>query len=115
MPHVIDRNATKQVELGPCECPDSPHPVDFIRLSLRYSYMDKMGLADAFGNGVEAAARYRFLKRVKDWNLSDDKGRKLPITHAVLGDLNDPTATKIWEAIDELDNTDEDAADLPNP
>jgi hypothetical protein len=89
--------------------------VDFVRLSLRYSYMDKMGLADAFGQGVESAARYRFLKRVKDWNLSDDKGRKLPITHSVLGDLNEATATRIWEAIDQMDNTDEDAADLPIP
>jgi len=115
MPHVVDRNAVKQIELGPCECPNTPHPVDFVRLSLRYSYMDKMGLADAFGQGVEAASRYRFLKRVKDWNFVDEKGRKLPISQATLSDLDEATATKVWEAIDKVDNDARDGDDLPNP
>jgi hypothetical protein len=113
MSHVIDRNAVKQVDLGPCDLPNCQYPVHWVKLGLRYSYMDKMGLADAFNNGVEQMARYRFLKRVKDWNLVDEKGRKLPITQNSLGELTEDIATQIWKAIDELDNEDAEP-DLPN-
>lgn len=114
MPHVVDRNAVKQVDLGLCGQDNCQIP-HWVKLSLRYSYMDKMGLADAAGQGVEAMARYRFLKRVKDWNLVDLAGKKLPVTHRSLDDINEQTADAIWEAINELDDADEDADDLPNP
>ena len=112
MSHVIDRNAVKQVDINvPCDC---PIPVHWVRLSEHYSYMDKMGLTDAASRGAESVSRFRFMKRLKDWNLVDEKGRKLPITHAMLGELSEGTATRIWDAIDKLDDADEDGDDLPN-
>ena len=111
MSHVVDRNAIKQMDINvPCDC---PIPVHWVRLSEHYSYMDKMGLADAASQGAESVSRFRFMKRLKDWNLVDAAGKKLPITYATLSDLNDATAEAIWDAIDALDDQ-PDADDLPN-
>lgn len=113
MSTLVNRNAVKQVELNvTCDVTDCSFPVHWVKLRERYSYMDKMALMDAMNQGVEAMARFRFLKRVQDWNLVDSAGKKLPITQATLTDLSEEWASAVWAAIDELDNTAEE--DLPN-
>ncbi len=115
MPHLVDRNAIRQVDIDvPCDVPNCPYPVHWVKLREHYSYMDKMGLADAASQGVETMARYRFLKRLKEWNLVDARGKLLPITQATLSDLDEDTASAIWKAIDELDDAGRAEADLPN-
>lgn len=81
MSRFADPNATKRMELGPCECPGSPHAEgDWIAMRCDLGADDLVFM--------ETAEPYARMERlVKGWNLIGDDGQVAPITHDYLGRL----------------------------
>lgn len=111
MTRFVDRDQTETVELGPCQCPNAPHGTDSVRLRKRLSYADQLHLADAAAQSMTEALWTLFNMRVAGWNLTDEKGRPVPMSRANWQNLDEETAKAIQEAINSLGN---DETDLPN-
>jgi hypothetical protein len=81
MSRFADPNATKRMELGPCECPGSPHAEgDWIALRSDLGADDLVFL--------ETAEPWdRMLRLVRGWNLIGDDGQVAPVTEDYLGRL----------------------------
>ena len=112
MSHLVDRNRVTVKELGPCECPGTPHETDTIRLLENISYADMLHIGDASGLGAVEAVWAVFNIRVKGWNLVDDKGKPLPLSRAVWQNLSESLSQRVNDLIGELDKDDE--VELPN-
>lgn len=112
MSRLIDRNAVTVQELGPCECPGTPHESDTIRIRQRLSYADQLYIADAYGQGATEGLWALFNLRVAGWNLVDEKGKPMPLSRATWQNLDEPTLDRIMELIDEARDTT--GEDLPN-
>lgn len=113
MPRFVDRKAIADLNLGPCECPNTPHANgDWVHVHEQQSYTDWLAIVDAGARGMEEYNRVRLQRRIKSWNLVDDKGKAIPITAATLGELDQSTANKIHEFLNDLDNPE--AVELPN-
>jgi hypothetical protein len=112
MSHLVDRNKVKVVELGPCECPGKPHDTDTVRIRESLSYADYLHLNDAASSGAMEGVWALFNMRVAGWSLVDEKGKPLPLSRAVWQNLSTDVASKIQDAIGDIDNADE--TELPN-
>ena len=112
MPHLVDRNAVKVVELGPCECPGKPHDTDTIRIRKHISYPDMLHIGDAASMGSVEAVWTVFNIRVGGWNLVDEKGKPLALSRSVWQNLSESLAEKVNNAIGEAEDGDE--TELPN-
>jgi hypothetical protein len=110
----VDRKAVESIDLGPCQCPDTPHETDWVHLTKYQSYADWLAIVDAGNAGLSEFNRVRFLRRIKDWNLVDEKGKKVLVTTATIADLDAETANKIQDALNNLDEADKDEPTLPN-
>lgn len=74
MSRFVDPNATKRFDLGPCECPGTPHAEgDWMQLRSDLSGQDLLDLESGGG-----ASRLRIL--VKSWNLIGDDGKVATLT-----------------------------------
>ena len=113
MSHLVDRNKVKVIELGPCECPGKPHDTDTVRIRETLSYADHLHLVDANSGGVTEALWALFNMRVAGWSLLDEKGKPLPLSRATWQNLSSEVASKIQDAISEVQDGDE-TAELPN-
>lgn len=111
MSRVIDRTAVQTKELGPCECPGTPHSADTIRLRERLSYADQLHLADAYAQGSAEGMWTLFNLRVAGWNLTDGT-KPLPLSRATWQNLDEATVGRIIELIGEV--RDADSEELPN-
>lgn len=112
MARFVDRNDVTVVELGPCQCPGTPHDTDTVRLRKRLSYADQLHLADASNVSMTDALWTLFNLRVVGWNLADEKGKPVPTSRAMWQNLDEDTAKAISDAITALANGEE--SDLPN-
>ena len=112
MSRFVDRDATETVEIGPCQCPSTPHGTDTVRIRKRLSYADQLHLADASNQSMTEALWTLFNLRVAGWNLTDERGRPVPLSRANWQNLDEDTAKAVQEAINSLGKDDE--ADLPN-
>jgi hypothetical protein len=113
MSHLVDRNKVKVVELGPCDCPGKPHETDTVRIRESLSYADHLHLVDANNLGVQEALWALFNMRVAGWNLVDEKGKPLLLSRGNWQNLSSEIASKIQDAISEVQDSDE-TAELPN-
>lgn len=115
MPHFIQRDELKQVDLGPCECEDtSKHQTDSIWIRKQLSYPDQLYLADTMSQGATEAMWALFNMRVAKWNLVDDKGKPIPLSRAVWQNLDEAFAKQIQDAINETRDEAGEATELPN-
>lgn len=114
MPRFIDRNATERKTLGPCECQNTPHGEDWIDVRKVLSYNDMLFLNDVSAQqGIAEAMWTLFNLRVADWNLVDEKGRKLERSRRIYNDLDSDTAERLNALIKEVGDAEE-GAELPN-
>ena len=81
MSRFTDPRATKKFDLGPCECPGTPHAEgDWMLLRCDLSGQDLLDIESADGAG-----RLRVL--VVEWNLIGDDGQVAPLTDEYFGRL----------------------------
>lgn len=81
MSRFTDPNATARFDLGPCECPGTPHAEgDWLLLRTDLSGQDLLDIEEASGAG-----RLRIL--VKSWNLIGDDGKVAPLNDEYFGRL----------------------------
>lgn len=81
MSRFTDPNAAERFDLGPCECPGTPHAEgDWMLLRTQLSGQDLLDIEEAPGAG-----RLRIL--VRDWNLIGDDGKVAPLTDDYFGRL----------------------------
>ena len=115
MSRFVDRKATRPIDLGECKCPGNPHDRDKANVSVHQSYSDWLALVDAGNRSLEEYTRVRFLRRLKSWNLVNEQGKAVPITSAILADLDTDTSKLIQDALNEIDGaSEEDSPELPN-
>lgn len=116
MSRFVDRKAIKSVDLGECQCPGNPHERDWAHVTLHQSYADWLALVDAGNRSLEEYTRVRFLRRIKDWNLANEQGKKVAITSATIAELDTDTSKAIQDALNDIDGgtEDDDAPQLPN-
>jgi hypothetical protein len=76
------------VELGPCECEGQPHETDFVQLAPALSMSGGMAAQGAIAkSGGDTVALQELLADlwvrhgVIGWNILDDKGQPIPLTH----------------------------------
>jgi len=113
MPHLIDREDTVKIDLGPCDCEDtSKHSIDSIWIRRRLSYPDQLYLADAMAVGNAEAVWTLFNLRVAKWNIVDAKGKAILLSRAVWQNLDEEFAKKIQDAIGSVQGEDE--PEVPN-
>jgi hypothetical protein len=97
------RVGTRTVDLGPCECPGTPHQRDTAEVytALCWDDLVDVGLAPTEG----AARRLLVTRAIASWTLLDaeDGGepRPVPITEETVRRLSPATVTKIAEAVGE--------------
>ncbi|MCA1788436.1 MAG: hypothetical protein LC667_00885, partial [Thioalkalivibrio sp.] len=99
MSRFVDREETETVDLGPCQCPNSPHGNDSVRIRKHLSYADQLHLADAANLSMTDALWTLFNLRVAGWNLSDERGRPVQLSRANWQNLDTDTAKAVQAAI----------------
>jgi len=104
MSRFADPNATKRLELGPCECPNTPHAEgDWIDLRSELSGIDLASM--------ESASPPERMKRlIVRWNLIGDGGVTAPIDDDYLGRLY----LDLFDRINTWLNENAKVASLPN-
>lgn len=96
MSRFVDDSATTRVELGPCECPGSPHGEgDYARVRSQLSAHEiaRWSMSSGEELGAETAAL------VAEWNLLGPKGEAMPVTAEAILALMTPTLSAIVEHI----------------
>lgn len=85
-----------RIELGPCECPGSPHTDgDWAEVKQRLQFGDVRRIAAAMFAGDLVGTATMLGRAIVAWNLVDDKGQPVPIPVLPNGDTD-------LTAIDEL-------------
>lgn len=83
---------TRNVSMGPCDCPGAPHGTDTANVKERLNFGDLRRInaasiirdADSFGL-PDAMLLWR---AVDSWNKTDEKGRPLPVTLETVDELS---------------------------
>ena len=111
MSRFADPNATEVIDLGPCQCPGTPHEHDeaTVRWDLGASALARIGRAELEGAArLDPMAAYRqvVLETVVSWNLlvADEHGSAVsaPITERTIAELDLPTLQSLAEGADRL-------------
>lgn len=125
MSRFADPSATRVVDVGPCQCPGTPHDVDqvTIRWQLGASALARIGRAELEGAvrlDPMAAYRQTVLETVVEWNflwldpqVSGDvrQATPVPVTTTSVAELDVETLKFIAETADRLI---QDGGALPN-
>lgn len=111
MSRFADPTKTETVPLGACQCPGAPHEGDeaTVRYQLGASALARVGAAGlvaARSRDPYAAYRQLVLECVVSWNLvdTDEDGDAVPvpITPAIVAEMDEDTLVPLAEAIDAL-------------
>lgn len=106
MSRFVDRTRTRRVDLGPCECPGTPHESDYALVRAELSGQEIADYTTASNDEVaDVSARL-----VPEWNLIDRSGA-VPVTGQALVDLMPTTLAAIVNA---LSTTVGESVALPN-
>lgn len=108
MSRFADPEDRIEVELGPCECPDTPHRRDtaVIRRQLGYAAMGRIGMAgiaEGRNGAIDPTATMRslLLESVVSWNLLGPDGKAWPPTAASIAELDSATVEHLAGLINE--------------
>lgn len=90
MGRFVDKTAGEWVDLGPCQCPNTPHEADraFVR-----SELSGTEWALVFQGNTERALTIF----IREWNLTDEDGDPVLVDLSTVGALDTPT----FQAIDD--------------
>lgn len=111
MSRFADVKATRTADLGPCECPGTPHDNDWAKVRAEYSGSDTSRIADASTEDELEAARI-LAEYVVEWNLLDPDGKAWPPSAESLVALKGPTLSAIMA---EISTGIADSVTVPNP
>lgn len=110
MSRFADQSAVRKVDLGPCECKDTPHSSDWAEVRTDLSDSELAILFDLpQDQDAAAAAIAPFVPR---WNLTGPDGEEWPPSPAALFLLKRDTMKAIGTALAEVMKEN---ANLPNP
>lgn len=98
MSRFADPAAVREVDLGPCECPGTPHSRDWAKVRADLSGSELAILLGLGGLGQEEAAD-RIAPFIDSWNLLGPDGADWPPSPEALFALKGPTAQAIGAAI----------------
>lgn len=101
MSRFANRAGTVRVDLGPCQCPGTPHESDWAehRTGLGYGDFGAIALV-AQGGDVFAAKRKTIEVAVVAWNLLGEDGEPAPLGEDSVFALDIETAEAIYASID---------------
>jgi len=111
MSRFIDAGAGREVDLGPCDCPGTPHERDTATIRSQLSGSE-IAVLQATPTGDELAASEAVTPLILSWNLLGPNGEATDPTATLLRLLTAPTLTAISEAISEVVT---ESTTLPNP
>ena len=117
MSRFADPRAEAEVDLGPCECPGTPHDADRAWVRAEFSARELVALGRetarlAASDADDAMVADALAPYVLRWNLIGPDGRECQPTPELLSQLKAPTLTAVIEAISGIVT----AADtVPNP
>jgi hypothetical protein len=103
----VSKDATRPVDLGPCQCPGTPHERDELRIRARLSYLEIAAVsngnspgevAETFTTGIPPFDGKPVLA---SWNLRDESG-DVALDADALTSLEAATLTLIVNAVSEV-------------
>lgn len=119
MSRFADPTAVTEVNLGPCECPGTPHGSDLAYIRSQFSARELVTLgaeirrlsamAEEDEDAMVSDALIRF---VVSWNLLGPDGQPSTPTRDLIYQLTTPTLTTLIEAVTTAVS---EAEQLPNP
>lgn len=112
MSRFADPAAVREVDLGACECPGTPHSRDWAKVRADLSGSELNILLNLGGLSQDEAAE-RIAPFIDSWNLLGPTGDDWPPSPAALYALKGPTAQAIGAAIAAV--VDEVIGPLPKP
>lgn len=98
MSRFVNTTATRTVDLGPCECPGTPHARDEALVRAEMSNQDILDFANS-EDGEETAEAVANL--TIGWNLLGDDGKPCPPTKEAVLALFTPTLRSLIKGIGE--------------
>ncbi len=112
--------ATHEVELGPCDCPGTPHGTDRATIKARFTYGDVRRILAALAtpgiDGLGLAQSVMFWRALVSWNKTDEAGKPLAITYDAVEALAPEQARPLVAAVDNDDYARQlGIPTLPNP
>lgn len=115
MSRFANPNATIEVDVGPCQCPNTPHDRDRITARTELGYGAQTAIGDAIvrsdGVMVWGEGKLKLLElAVVSWNLLDHEGKDVPVSVAAIRLLDEATVDTVATAIDDA----VEKAKLPN-
>lgn len=110
MTRFVNPAATRTVDLGPCECPGTPHENDWakVRAELSGSEIARIQQAPQTEDGLTEA----IIPFIPEWNLLSPSGDEWPVTADAISLLNAATLTAITNVLTEVLA---ESSRLPNP
>lgn len=117
MSRFADPHATKEVDLGACQCPGTPHLHDVAMVRTELGAAGRGRIAAAYGSSEvgKGDASQLALQALREclvsWNLIGPDGRPAPINVETIDDLDGETVGLLFVPISALLN---DRATLPN-
>lgn len=112
MSRFADPRVTRRLELGPCECPGTPHSSDWVEFRTQISSADLARVARADETDLESMA-LAVVDFVVGWNLLGPDGENVPISGATFLALQVDTLSQIVTGVVEVFTVDK--ATAPNP
>jgi len=97
---------TVEFDLGPCDCPGTPHGVDRATRKVHLLYGDKRRIAAAMasqsveGDTLGLAQVVLFTRALVSWTKTDERGNRLPITIETIDNLSVEQGTALIRNID---------------
>lgn len=110
MSRFADPTATKTVELGPCDCPGTPHESDWAKVRTEASAEEAERFIDTANLDPESAAE-AVASFIPEWNLLGPDGQPWPPSTDAIRALKVPTVSILANAIAE---TVTESVTLPN-
>ena len=101
MSRFADPRATRTVQLGPCECPGTPHDEDWAKVRSDLSATDLAVLLRLDGMEQDEAVE-ALLPYIPEWNLLGDDGEVAPIDLASVSGLKRQTSALIGDTVAEV-------------
>ena len=112
MSRFVDRQNARFVDLGPCECPKTPHDKDWMKVRPKLTYGEFLELGEKAREGARQGEFYLFATKIIEWSWVDEKGEPVPIDFETFDNLDPMTAVKLLSLLD--DKSKKKAAD-PKP
>lgn len=102
MSRFVDRQNSRFVNLGECECPGTPHPEgDWMKVRPKITYGEYLELGEKARSSAREGEFYLFITKIVEWNWVDEDGKPVPIDFGTFDALDPLAAAKLLSKLDE--------------